>query len=211
MTNGSEHATTQIDFDQGIDEAIATESRHSLESNNVYDEYLKLLDRSTSHDKEKLKWIANGESAANELNQSSDLQPLSNIKLPSDIFLFAPNPSKLLSRPIRRQFKKLQEWEGYVTNISNNTFHARLFDKASKHDVALEEAEFPLDDLTDDDRKLLKEGAVFNWLIGYQRFDNGGLQRVSQIIFRRIPAWTKRDFREANEYAETIENALKWE
>jgi hypothetical protein len=109
-----------------------------------------------------------------------------------------------------RTFQKLQEWEGYVVGIGPEEFTARLIDLTRGSSQAEEEATFPVSDLTDDDRSMLREGAVFRWIIGYQREGKGPKQRVSQIVFRRVPAWTNRDFARADRYADELEDAIEW-
>lgn len=105
----------------------------------------------------------------------------------------------------------LQEWEGYVSNISEKSFTARLVDKTLGNTIEDEEADFLIDDLSDEDRQLLVRGAVFRWIIGYQRTTSGTKRRVSQITFRRLPAWTKRELEHARSRAEELASAIQWD
>ena len=111
----------------------------------------------------------------------------------------------------RLSLQPLQEWEGYVTDIGLETFSARLVDLTAGQNVEEESAEFPISDLSDDELSLLKEGAVFRWVIGYQRSSGGTKRRVSEIVFRRLPAWTKRDLREAQTKAARLLEEVAWE
>lgn len=108
-------------------------------------------------------------------------------------------------------FEKLQEWEGYVLSIGPEEFTARLVDLTRDKTSAEEEAEFLLEDLTKDDIALLAVGSIFRWIIGYQRYGGGPKQRVSQLVFRRIPAWTKRDFDHAKSAGEKLYESTEWE
>lgn len=107
-------------------------------------------------------------------------------------------------------FARLQEWEGYVQSVSNNEFTASLFDITNKRDIEDEEADFSIDDLTEDDKKLLKPGAVFRWLIGYRSI-GGTKERSSKIVFRRLPQWTDSDFEAAEKKADFFARKTKWE
>lgn len=101
-----------------------------------------------------------------------------------------PRPALVQSRA---QFLALQEWEGTVIERREGAVRVRLADK-TRHGTD-EEAEILIDEISPQDRDLVKPGAVFYWTIGY--FDSGNGQRVRQssIVFRRLPVWTKGDFR----------------
>ena len=117
-------------------------------------------------------------------------------------------------KPRTRQFVSfhpLQEWEGTVTEVDGDTFTARLTDLTAGKRVAEEEADFLIDDLTDDDRQLLVPGAIFRWAVGYQRSSGGSKKRVSHIVFRRLPMLTDKDVAEAKEEGARRSAALKWE
>ena len=111
----------------------------------------------------------------------------------------------------RVSFHPLQEWEGYVIAIGDTTFTARLTDLTTGADIAREEAEFPMEDLTDDDRERISMGSVFRWAVGYERRLGGTKRRISHIVFRRLPMWTKRDLAKAEEEAVVLAKSLKWE
>jgi hypothetical protein len=112
--------------------------------------------------------------------------------------------------PAADVFIALQEWEGVVSDIEDNTFIARLTDITSRENPE-EEADFPIDDLRRDDIKLLQPGAVFRWVIGYETKKDGTKRRASEIIFRRLPQWTKKDIQEADKEACDLANAITWE
>lgn len=106
----------------------------------------------------------------------------------------------------------LQEWEGYVVSISENTFTGRLVD-ITKVDITKggfdeEEADFSLDDLEDVDRSRIRAGAIFRWTIYYRRGSGGTKERSSRIVFRNLPAWTRKEIernrRDATEWASAL-------
>lgn len=125
-------------------------------------------------------------------------------------FVQLPMPIKPRTRQFV-SFHPLQEWEGTVTDVEGDTFTARLTDLTAGKSVAEEEADFLVDDITDDDRQLLLPGAIFRWAVGYQRSSGGSKKRVSHIVFRRLPMLTEKDAAEAKEEGARRSAALKWE
>ncbi|MDH1148136.1 hypothetical protein N5C60_26455 [Pseudomonas mosselii] len=111
--------------------------------------------------------------------------------------------------PVQVSFVALQEWEGHVTEMDGDSFSAILLD-VTKHSGE-ELATFPLDEISDSDQKLLKPGAIFRWSIGYERLRGGTKRKVSSIVFRRLPAWSKRDLLEIEAEATLLEESLIWE
>ena len=63
----------------------------------------------------------------------------------------------------------LQEWEGYVTEINDTEFSARLTDLTSGANYAREEADIPLVEISEDDAAKMQVGSIFRWVIGYER------------------------------------------
>jgi hypothetical protein len=103
-------------------------------------------------------------------------------------------PNKIPSpQETRYSFSVLQEWEGYVVSISNETFTARLIDLTRNCTIEEEEADFPLADLEDADQLKISPGAIFRWVIGYRRSPGGSKDRLSRIVFRNLPAWTTKE------------------
>jgi hypothetical protein len=105
----------------------------------------------------------------------------------------------------------LQEWEGYVTEIGPEKFSARLVDRTAGNTTESEIAEFPVADVADDDKLLLIVGGVFRWIIGYQRSRGGTKRRVSQVTFRRLPAWSANELKEAEAAAKVLTGTLVWD
>jgi hypothetical protein len=118
------------------------------------------------------------------------------------------HPARL--RP-RSNLIPLQEWEGHVIDVSKNGFSARLVDLTHQADIATEEADFDLDEVSDSDLNLLREGAVFRWTIGYETAPSGSKKRVSQLVFRRLPKWTSKEIAQADRDAETLMKGINWE
>ncbi len=89
----------------------------------------------------------------------------------------------------------LQEWEGYVVEVGEADFVARLIDLTAGADHEEEEAVIPIAELSDDDAGKMREGSIFRWVIGYERSPAGTKKRVSQIVFRDLPTMTEADLR----------------
>ncbi len=103
----------------------------------------------------------------------------------------------------------LQEWEGYVIAIGESDFTARLLDLTARSSVEEEEATIPLDEIADIDSKRMREGSIFRWVIGYERSPAGTKKRVSQIVFRDLPAVTQSDLGAGAAWAQGVVDALK--
>jgi hypothetical protein len=116
-----------------------------------------------------------------------------------------------IAPPPTISLQPLQEWEGYVTEIGPETFTGRLVDVTARRKTEEEMADFPICDLSDDDRELLAPGAIFRWVIGYQRSKGGTKRRVSQITFRRLPGWTRKDLARAKDIAAELSREISWE
>jgi len=107
-------------------------------------------------------------------------------------------------------FLVLQEWEGIVTKVGDSDFIATLLDITLKRKIEDEEADFLIADLTEDGKKQLRVGAIFRWIIGYRSIA-GTKERSSKIIFRRMPAWSKKDLDLAAQEADRLSNSIRWE
>ena len=103
----------------------------------------------------------------------------------------------------------VQEWEGYVVDINDTHFTARLVDLSADLFHEEEEAVIPLTELSDNDIGKMRDGSVFRWVIGYERSYSGTKKRVSQIVVRDLPAMTPSDLRVGRSWARDMVQALK--
>jgi hypothetical protein len=106
-------------------------------------------------------------------------------------------------------FSPVQEWEGYVRAFGPDSMSADLVDVTAYGKRITQQAEIPLEELSDNDREKLRIGAIFRWSIGYQRTPRGTKMRVSNIVFRDLPRWTQKELREASEEAAELEQYFK--
>ena len=104
-------------------------------------------------------------------------------------------------------FHALQEWEGYVLDVNTDDFTAKLLDLTARPSME-EEAVIPLCEISDVDRRRLKHGSIFRWVIGYEN-RRGTKRRISQIVFRDLPVLTRRDVEEGSKWAEKVVRLLE--
>ena len=105
----------------------------------------------------------------------------------------------------------LQEWEGRVVAVFDDEFVALLVDvtaaEASSQpeaDIEDEEAVIPISEVDEHDLKHLREGGIFRWVIGYGYLPGGRRRRISDIVFRDLPAVTVHDRALGEAWAERI-------
>lgn len=121
------------------------------------------------------------------------------------------HPVVFFKRDYRAQdkFISLQKWQGIVLKIMTDSFLARLYDQTNRG--IEEEVELPLEEISDGDKELLVEGAVFYWNIGYFDSKTGQRKRESITRFRRLPAWRKEELEAAKIEAQQISDLIGWE
>ena len=111
-------------------------------------------------------------------------------------YLFPIKDHPIASIPKMRDFTKISNadliWEGYVIERNKDFFSARLVDTSNQRPD--EDVEIKFNRISFDDRHLVLPGAIFYWSIGYERI-RGNVQGISIIKFRRLPRWTKSDFK----------------
>ena len=106
-------------------------------------------------------------------------------------------------------FHALQEWEGCVTEICGAEFVAALVDLTAGSSHEEEQAIIPLTEISDGDAATLRVGAIFRWVIGYERSRSGTRECVSRIVFRDLPRITDRDLQQGREWARETRRAFK--
>lgn len=116
---------------------------------------------------------------------------------------FPPKSTLLLDN-----FISLQKWEGIVLEVMRDSFFGRLHDLTQNGPD--EEAEFPLEEVSEDDRELIMSGAIFYWNIGYHDSRSGQRTRSSIIRFRRLPAWRKEQIEASKREANRIQGFIDW-
>jgi len=105
-------------------------------------------------------------------------------------------------------FHCLQKWEGTVIELESDSFLAKLNDLTSNNPPEI--TEFSISDVPDDDKDLLRIGAIFFWYVGYTKSIQGQLTRGSTIRFRRLPVWSEREIEQAKLESDKIRNDIGW-
>ena len=100
-----------------------------------------------------------------------------------------------------------QEWEGRVVEIREDEFEAQLIDVTAGDVVPREVATIPLDELGPEDRADMSVGAIFRWVIGYERSVWGARRSVSRIVFLDPPRLTERALEKGREWAAWLREA----
>jgi hypothetical protein len=79
---------------------------------------------------------------------------------------------------------------------------ANLIDLTARESRPSSTVEIPFKELeTVVDIKRLRPGMIFRWAVGYLRMPGGTKKRYSNIVFRDLPQWTKRELAEAKKQA----------
>jgi hypothetical protein len=104
---------------------------------------------------------------------------------------------------------KTQTWQGYVVEIKESTFIAKL-DDLTKAGGTYEMAEFELDEVSPGDTNLLKPGAIFYWSVG-SSITNGQIKKESMLRFKRVAKWTEDDYDSAIDLANSWRQSITWD
>ena len=112
-------------------------------------------------------------------------------------------------RPETPTFYALQEWEGHVVSINETEFTARLVDLTDRRSFEEEEAQIPLEEISESVAAKMKVGSIFRWVVGYKHWAMGQKERVSSIVFRDLPAVSRSDRRAGDRWAEQVLAAFR--
>ncbi len=101
----------------------------------------------------------------------------------------------------------LKKFDGYVLSIEEESFIARL--ESDEFDEPPLEAEFGLDELSQQDRDLLQPGAPLVWTLTAHR-TGGTLSRKSSLYIRRIQCPTQSVFDREIENSHSYFGGIQW-
>jgi hypothetical protein len=136
----------------------------------------------------------------------------------SDFAVFSDGSSILPPQPISANLwraapssaGKTFEWEGYVLEVNEEAFSARLQAVKGVAEDCSEIAEFDLSEIPLGDRDLVKPGGIFRWVVGLESW-GGTRQRYSRVVFRRLPAWTPRTLEASFFELKELVSGISWE
>lgn len=112
---------------------------------------------------------------------------------PEDIARRIQRPVPSVPPPIRlsdRRVQLLQQWECVVHSVADGLVTCELHDLTVESEP-MEIAEIYLEEFSDFDKPLLKEGTVFYWSVGRETSSAGQVRRYSELRVRRVPALTR--------------------
>jgi hypothetical protein len=101
-----------------------------------------------------------------------------------DNAFFAIPEFRLKPAHAEQVFAATKEWEGTIESVGNSHFLAQLREIRPKADEGTDIAEIPIGDVPRSDRDLLREGAVFRYLVGYAKSAKG-VTRKRHVYLRR--------------------------
>lgn len=104
----------------------------------------------------------------------------------------------------RSPFHSQSSWEGIVMSVEASTIRARIHPKDSANQDHVEEVEIDIQQVTEGDRSLVAEGALFYLSTGKIRIEGGVPQSSVSIVFRRQPTWTRRDLERRDAISEEL-------
>jgi hypothetical protein len=108
--------------------------------------------------------------------------------------------------PAAYTFDMRGQWEGTVTKVDARTEEFSVVLRDIKNPGSEEyDAVFSIEDVTLEDRDLLTEGAIFYWTIGYEQ-RRGQRRHVSEVRFRRLPAWSRADLARVEKAARELDD-----
>jgi len=110
---------------------------------------------------------------------------------------------KLRSQKTHPKFQVKQKWEGVVEKFDGKVIRVKLTDLTSGGTD--EEAELEIQDISKDDHKLVKEGAMFYWSIGYETQLDRQVRKSSFIKFKRLPKIDPIEFDSIHDRAKELE------
>ena len=109
----------------------------------------------------------------------------------------------------RTNFLTLQAWEGVVTSVNHHSFSVRLVDLTGNQPD--EEADVDFEDVSKDERSLVRIGAVFLLHVGYSTSEGGQRSRTAILRFRRLPVWTETELSGAKRAARGLVDRIRWD
>ncbi|MCW5790245.1 MAG: hypothetical protein KIT72_07485 [Polyangiaceae bacterium] len=119
-----------------------------------------------------------------------------------------PQPPNRVVRIIPRVnpsglFTTTGRWEGVVEHIDEGTgeFDVRMVDLLHDEGDDLFMT-FSVDDVSREDVPMVKQGAIFYWVVGYYDNVSGQRTRIAELKFRRLPARRSTDLARARERAQ---------
>lgn len=117
--------------------------------------------------------------------------------------LVIPPPASKAVSPSGTRLRPRQSWEGTVIERKDGSFIARVTDRTNPSHPD-EIVTFGLDEISEEDQKLVAVGSSFYWTIGTEKSPAGQIKNVDMVSFRRLPHWKESSVREAEQEARNV-------
>ena len=98
---------------------------------------------------------------------------------------------------------QIHKLAGYVLSVGRKSFIA-ILDIEERWEVELN-----TDDVSNQDRPLLKPGAFIYWIMTYRKLFRGARYVESKVVIRQIPAWKESQIRKALSRADRVLSKVK--
>jgi hypothetical protein len=102
----------------------------------------------------------------------------------------------------------IQMWEGKVISVDAENEVMQVLLNAKIGVVSAHTGEIELQWVSDQDRDLVRPGAIF-YLTLSRRLKRSGIENAQEIRFRRLPSWTKKQIAEIEAEADKLWTKLK--
>ena len=127
-------------------------------------------------------------------------------RISKDNFTDKENAAKSIQSESLTNFIALKKLEGQVTSIDQEQKEVSIrFHEIGGDNQVIEEAVFDMDEIPPSDYDLLEEGAIVYWNIGYLD-QSGERKRISELRFRRMPIWSKREIERVEKKAKAFKD-----
>lgn len=118
----------------------------------------------------------------------------------------APRSFPVLSNvvaPQKGRFLLLQQWQGEVLSVDEDTFTAKIVDKTNRY-MPDEIVTISIELVSPSDLELLEVGAIFYWSISIVDLPGRGRIKESKFRFRRLSGWSQAEIERARRFAKKI-------
>jgi hypothetical protein len=102
----------------------------------------------------------------------------------------------------------LNKWQGQVIDVTETSFTAALYD-LNKTDI-VEQAEFAINEVSSEDTRLIRSGAVFYWYILQHDTRTGDRDQMSRIWFQRSGRMSREIHEAAQERVNDVWRSFGW-
>ena len=109
-----------------------------------------------------------------------------------------------------RSLTPIAEWEGYIEQITEKEFFVKMVNINTNESMLVDLATFSINDVSEHDLKLLKEGAYVRFVLGRERLPSGQIRNVSHLYFRRLSHHSEKGLDRANQKAKDLLDSINW-